>query len=433
MYQIYIFGMGYVGLTFGIFASSHFRVFGIENNLEAAENIKNENISIVDDGIEDSLKLALSNGSLSINNSISDIEIDRDTKTKNIFMITPGTPLDKFGNVSLDSISSIANSLIDVVKSGDLIILRSTVKVGTTSKILVDRFKKRGVHVCFCPERTLEGVAIEELKSLPQIIGANSQEDFNVARDFFESMGVSVIDNIKIEEAELSKLLCNSERDLYFALANEIALMCEELNISAANVIRSSTKNYTRSHLKIPGLVGGPCLEKDPYILKQSFPNFDFKLLTTSRIIHDSMIPSAIQRIIKIRGNANKNSKISILGCAFKGFPITADVRGSLIYKIIDELLSFFPNSDINFHDFLAKEVNLQDPNFKASSIIEDVVRDADIIILQNNHPLYKNLDWQKLKSEFNTDTLIYDFWSQLEKDSIKGLNYISLGEGTPR
>lgn len=426
MYQINIFGMGYVGLTFGVFASSFYKVNGIENNKIAAENIKNQNISIVDQGIEEGLEKSLSNGNLSIYNSINEIS----KGNKNVYMITPGTPLDSNGIVSLESIISISDELANIVCKDDLVILRSTVKVGTTAKLLAQRFSSMGVSVCFCPERTLEGVAIEELKTLPQIIGANKTKDYEKAKHFFESMGVKVLDKIKLEEAELAKLLCNSERDLYFALANEIALACEDLDISASNVIKSSTEGYSRSNIKIPGLVGGPCLEKDPYILKQSLPNFNFKLLTKSREIHESIIPNAIMRI---KNNIQSNmeiKKISILGCAFKGFPITADVRGSLIYELRDQLLAAFDGVIINFHDFLADEVNTQDNTINASPNIEKTIQGADILILQNNHPSYKDIDWKELKLQITKDIIIYDFWSQLNIKDIEGLKYLSLGEG---
>jgi len=418
--------MGYVGLTFGMYASSFYKVYGIENNQKAAENIKKQSISIVDIGIKENLNKSLLSGNLSIYKSIKEAELGKN----NVFIITPGTPLDSSGAVSLDSISAITDELSQVVKKDDLIILRSTVKVGTTEKLLVDRFIKEEVSVCFCPERTIEGVAIEELKNLPQIIGANSTKDYKAAKHFFESMGVKVLDKITIVEAELAKLLCNSERDLYFALANEIALICERLNISASNVIKSSTKGYPRSHLKIPGLVGGPCLEKDPYILKQSITDFDFKILTKSREINESVIFNSVKRIKSIKSDESNVKKISILGCAFKGYPVTADVRGSLIYKLYDELKKVFPNSEINFHDFHADEVNAQDPDLNANANLKEVVQNSEILVLQNNHPLYKDVDWHKVKSNIDNDILIYDFWSQISVNDIPGLKYISLGEG---
>ena len=431
MYNVFIFGMGYVGLTFGVYASKKTKVIGIENNIVAANNIINKNISIVDSGILEELRDAIDSKNLVIHNSLYEIK-DIDTSKRSVFIITPGTPLKQDGSVDLTGINSIIKDIKDFIKSEDLIILRSTVKLGVTESIGKEFTDDKNIHIGFCPERTLEGVALEELKNLTQIVGSNNKESFSEIKDFFNYINIKTLDRISVKEAELAKLLCNSERDLSFALANEIAYICEDLQINASNVINAATKDYARSSLKKPGIVGGPCLEKDPYILKQSVPSYKFKLLSISRNVNEAIVEKAIVRIKKnIIQNNRDIKKISILGCAFKGFPITADVRGSYIYQLREELEKIFTESKFYYHDFLNKEVNQQDESLNCSSNLIEVISNSDIIILQNNHPSYKELEWKILDKSLDKGCLIYDFWNQINSSEIENCKYISLGEGS--
>lgn len=418
--------MGYVGLTFGVYASKSNKVIGIENNPIAAKNITDKNISIVDAGIAEGLANAIDSNDLVIVNSIDDVQ-NLELHNRNVFVITPGTPLKQDGSVDLSSINSITEKIKSHIKDGDLILLRSTVKVGVTEEI-INEFKMN-VHIAFCPERTVEGVALEELKRLPQIIGVNNKESYSHIKDFFDHININVNDPVSVKEAEVAKLLCNSERDLSFALANEIAYICEELKINASSVINTATKDYPRSNLKKPGIVGGPCLEKDPYILRESVRSHKFKLLSVSRDVNESIVKQAI---VRIKNNITSNNvrKISILGCAFKGFPITADIRGSYIYHLKQELEKIFIESTFHYHDFLNKEVNQQDPSLECTDCISHATKDADIIIIQNNHPSYSKLDWADIDKNSRKSCLIYDFWNQIDPSQIVYSKYISLGEG---
>tara|TARA_B100000900_G_scaffold171713_1_gene145911 strand:- start:2451 stop:3743 length:1293 start_codon:yes stop_codon:yes gene_type:complete len=430
MYKVYIFGMGYVGLTFGVYASKSTKIYGIENDLKSAQSINDRNISIVDKGILDGLNEALDKKNLVIGNNLADV-FDNDNKNTNVFIITPGTPLNDDGSVNLSSINTIVKDIKSYVKEGDIVILRSTVKVGITEEI-AKKFKKiKNINIGFCPERTVEGIALEELKNLPQIIGANDQHTYLNIKKFFSYINISSLNIISIKEAELTKLLCNSERDLNFALANEIAYICENIGISAKNVINAASKDYSRSSLKKPGIVGGPCLEKDPYILKESVPLYNFKLLSISREVNEEIINVALTRIKKNVTNKNSIKKIAILGCAFKGFPVTADVRGSLIYEIKDGLKNIYSDCKFFYHDFLNEEVNKQDITLNCSSDVLEVSANSDIIILQNNHPEYAKMNWEAIDKNLRKNSIVYDFWNQLDSKDFKNSKYLSLGEGS--
>ncbi len=420
--HFYIIGLGYVGLTFALYSCKKINVIGVEKEKKKLLQLKNGITDVLEADINVELSRSLITKNFVLKNNIACYQ------PGNTFMITPGTPLNKSGKVDLTMINSIVKTLSKCVYDGDLVLIRSTVKIGTTKKIKEKLNKHAEVSVCFVPERTVEGDAINEIGNLPQIVGAETKQDYFKAKSFFKKLGIKVLPQISLEEAEMAKLLCNSERDLYFALANEVAFISERLGLNAYNIISTCTKGYSRSSLKKPGLVGGPCLEKDPYILKQSLPSdFNFKLLTKSRDINNLVVKRSLTRIISIINKKKiKLDRVSILGCAFKGFPITADVRGSLIYEIIKDLKKMIQNNiSIVLHDFNSKLVNLQDKNLSSVSDLYQSIKNSDLIILQNNHPKYKDYDWNSFICK-NPKIIIYDFWNHLKLDYKE--NYYSFG-----
>src|SRR5205807_1526903 len=121
----------------------------------------------------------------------------------------------------------------------------------------------RRFGLAFCPERTIEGKAIPEMRSLPQIVGGLDDESADRAEALFRLITPKIVRVSSLETAEMIKLINNTYRDLTFAFANEVALIAERMGLSAAEMIRAANVDYPRSNIAQPGFVGGPCLEKD--------------------------------------------------------------------------------------------------------------------------------------------------------------------------
>ncbi len=198
---------------------------------------------------------------------------------------------------------SVCEELKSSIKSDDLIILRSTVRVGVTRNIVKSELDKSGVNyfLAFCPERTLEGNAFEELATLPQIISGIDKHSLKKVREFFQPVCSEVVELNSVEEAEMVKLLNNSERDLMFALANEIAMMCDSKGLNAYNIINAANYKYPRSNIRNPGPAGGPCLEKDPYILTEGFIGESYvpELFQKGRRVNESIISVSLKQAFK--------------------------------------------------------------------------------------------------------------------------------------
>jgi UDP-N-acetyl-D-mannosaminuronic acid dehydrogenase len=187
--------------------------------------------------------------------------------------------------------------------------------------------------IAMCPERTLEGKALQELRELPQIVGADDPAVADRAAAIFRRLTISIVQVADIETAEIIKLVSNTFRDVQFAFANEVARVCDAFGVSAHEVISAGKLGYNRTNIPLPGLVGGPCLEKDPHILMESARTrgIEMEITSAGRLVNERQPEETVQFIsseINRRKLASGPLKISILGMAFKGLPETSDLRG---------------------------------------------------------------------------------------------------------
>ena len=374
--NICIIGLGYVGLTLAVdLAQKGHSVHGVELSLEIIEALKNKRAHFYEKNFNDKLNAVLENGTLTFGENFID------THGPVAYIVTVGTPLDTDGKINYCSINTVSNTLAHRIKNNDIAIIRSTVKIGTTRSIVKRMLDDANVdyHLGYCPERTLEGNALEELSQLPQIISATNKKSLQIINSLFSTFCAEVIEMNSIEEAEMVKLINNSERDLKFAFANEIALMCDTKGFNATDIIDAANYKYPRSTIAKPGPVGGPCLEKDPHILTESFINENYtpRLLKQSRYINENAMTISLNRMFDIINKSSNNplEKVAILGFAFKGTPPTGDMRGSLVFSIIDTIKSHYPSASLFGHDYLAcsqEMAKLGAKTFKAKTSIED-------------------------------------------------------------
>ncbi len=264
--NVCIIGLGYVGLTLAAtMANIGFRVHGVEVREDVVKLLRSGQPHFHEPGLADLLRRVVEGGFLAVHHSLpADCEA-------NVFIITVGTPLGSNGRVRLDMIEHAAAEVAAAMRPGALVIMRSTLKLGTTRKIVLPILDARGIayDVAFCPERTLEGVALQELRSLPQIVGGGDLGACVRAAQLFQFITPTTLRVHDLETAEMIKLVDNAQRDVHFAFSNEVARMCDAIGISAVDVITAGKLGYPRTNLAMPGPVGGPCLEKDPYILAE--------------------------------------------------------------------------------------------------------------------------------------------------------------------
>jgi UDP-N-acetyl-D-mannosaminuronic acid dehydrogenase len=437
--QVIVVGLGYVGLTLSAYlANIGMSVHGVEVRDSVLSSLKNHRAFFVEENLDAMLDKVIRNNNFSFSKLIPFSERNR------TFIITVGTPLTGTNKPNLDFIQKAATEVANSIKNGDLVILRSTVKLGVTNKIVRDILSStnKKFHLAFCPERTLEGAALSEIGYLPQIIGADSDEDLERATQFFEKVTTSVVKVSNIETAEMIKLVDNMQRDTHFAISNEVARMCNKINVKASEVIFAGKNKYPRTNLATPGPVGGPCLEKDTYLLNDSF-NLSLSLSKTARLVNESIIDDSISFFENYFGERISKSKIdfkiAVIGLAFKGVPETNDLRGSMALRIIKALKNKFRNIQIFGFDPIVIEEETKELGIEFVNTYDEAMNKSDLVLLMNNHPIINEINLTSQAEKMNSGGMIYDYWSRFESisslpngviSSSWGSHGVSLNEG---
>jgi UDP-N-acetyl-D-mannosaminuronic acid dehydrogenase len=293
-----------------------------------------------------------------------------------------GTPVDEHLNPDPESIIRVLNELKDKFKKNQILILRSTVFPGVTKR--VEEWVEEnvpGMTVTFCPERIAEGKAMEELYSLPQIIGARNEMSAKWATQLFEKLTDSIIITTP-EEAELAKLFTNVWRYIKFAAVNQFFMMANDYGIDFEKVRKAVSQDYPRAaDMPSAGFAAGPCLFKDTMQLA-AFSNNTFALGHSSMLVNEGLPLYVVQ---KIESKYDlKNLNVGILGMAFK--PEVDDKRSSLSYKLRRIL------------QFKAKNVFCTDPFVSDPKLedLEQVLVKSDLIIIGTPHSQYRNIDFKQ-------------------------------------
>ena len=210
-------GCGHVGLPLALSLADCGYQVGINDIDELKiEQVKAGHVPFRETGAEELLRKLLPTGRLELSCDAAML-----SRTRTVILVI-GTPIDEFMNPSVRIFDRVLDELTPHLQDGSLVILRSTVYPGT-SETVERRLRAAGIeaHVAFCPERIAEGHALEELRSLPQLVGVTSDEAFARARVLFEKMGVASVIQTTPLEAELAKLLTNTWRYMKFAIANQ--------------------------------------------------------------------------------------------------------------------------------------------------------------------------------------------------------------------
>jgi UDP-N-acetyl-D-mannosaminuronic acid dehydrogenase len=366
-------GCGHVGLPFAlVFADSGLKVGIHDVDSEKMERVQSGEMPFMERGAPELLRRVLPTGRLTFS---------RDTamlRHTHIVVLVIGTPIDEFMNPSMRLFERVVDDLTPHLSKGSLIILRSTVYPGTTEYV-ARRLADAGVEadVVFCPERIAEGYAVEELSSLPQLIGVRDDEAFERAAELFTALDVEVIRTTPTE-AELAKLLTNTWRYMKFAIANQFFQIAHSAGIDYGNVLNAVRHNYPRAaDLPAPGFAAGPCLLKDAMQLAAFSPDH-FPMGHAAMLVNEGL-PGYIVDILDSRRSLAGRT-VGILGMAFKGD--SDDNRTSLSYKL--RKLAAFKGADV-----ICTDPYVPDPQLRP---LDEVLEQADVLVVGAPHKVYRDL-----------------------------------------
>src|SRR5256886_502318 len=310
------------------------------------------------------------------------LELSRDPamlERTQIVILVIGTPIDEFMNPSVRIFDNVLDQLTPHLQHGSLVILRSTVFPGT-SETVERRLRAAGIEadVAFCPERIAEGHALEELRTLPQLVGVNSDAAFAKAKALFERMGVSVVRTTPLE-SELAKLLTNTWRYMKFAIANQFFQIVNRSGLDYNRVLNAIRQDYPRAQdLPGPGFAAGPCLLKDTMQLS-AFTSDHFPMGQAAMQVNEGLPGYIVDQMYS--SNPLLGRTLGILGMAFKGE--SDDPRASLSYKL--RKLAQFKGAKV-----LCTDPYVPDPTFEP---LEKVLQDSDVIVVGAPHRAYRELE----------------------------------------
>lgn len=385
-------GGGHVGLPLAlVLADSGYQVVSLDISQATVDLINSGRVPFMEEGADEILNRCLAEGSFFATTDHKSI------LSAEIVILVIGTPVDEHLNPDPNSVVNVVSECIPYMNSSQLVVLRSTVFPGVTERVS-KLLRKNGLtsDLAFCPERILEGQAIEELRKLPQIIGANSTRSANRSISIFKNLGVETI-TVTPEEAELAKLFTNVWRYIKFAAANQFWLMSNEAGLDFSKIREAITFRYPRAEdLPNSGFTAGPCLFKDTMQLA-AFSNNNFALGHSAMLVNEGL-PSYVVSKITQKYDLDKMT-VGILGMAFKGE--SDDIRSSLAYKLKKILL------------FKAKEVLTSDPFVSVDKELiqqDELLNRVDLIIIGAPHLRYKKI---------KTDKPIIDIWNLLDQGNL--------------
>lgn len=416
--RIGVIGLGFVGLTLGVAAAAKgIDVYGVETNEHIKDCLKENRAHFYEPGLDNLIKRNNDKTFHVVEKFPNDVKFDA-------FIITVGTPLKKIDGKkqeepNFDYIkSALEGTIREIYDGSQLIVLRSTVSVGTTRNVVLPFLAKlcgkpqKDILVSMCPERTLEGKAVEELSNLPQIISGNNQESIEIAQRLFRTITPCIVEANSLEEAELVKLYCNVYRDMTFAIGNAFCMAAHEFGVDGTSAIEHANYGYARSNIAKPGFVAGPCLEKDAYILLNNMPECDSrKFILAARKFNESLEDIVVRWVKEKIGEPTEDKIIALSGMTFKGQPETSDLRGSSSVYIAEKLKDV--GYKMNLHDFCAKTDEME--SLQLGKVYEDIYEacsNAKLLLVLNNHKKYASLLYDEVLNYSEKGFEILDSWN---------------------
>jgi UDP-N-acetyl-D-mannosaminuronic acid dehydrogenase len=368
-------GGGHVGLPLSLaFAAAGMRVGVFDTNAATLEDLAAGRMPFREIGAEALLQELLPTGRLVFDTSPSILG-----RTSQVVVVI-GTPVDEFLGPSMSVFEQTVDQMAPHLRREALVVLRSTVYPGTTAYV-AEHLTAKGCRadVVFCPERIAEGHALEELHTLPQIVGADTDQAATRAEALFGRLAGTLI-RTTTKEAELAKLFTNTWRYMKFAVANQFFMIADQAGVNYSNVLNAIRHEYPRAaDLPGPGFAAGPCLFKDTMQLA-AFTSDHFPMGQSAMQVNEGL-PAYIVAALERRYGTLRGRTVGILGMAFKAE--SDDPRASLSYKL--RKLLAWSGATVVCTDPYVRDDRLQP--------LDDVVASADVLVLGVPHKAYRGLE----------------------------------------
>lgn len=368
-------GCGRVGLPLAIaFAKEGLNVAAYDLNEQTVKIVNDGTMPFDEAGAEEALREAVDAGRL-----VASTEASVVGSARNVIVVI-GTPVDEHLNPDPNSLPRALAACFEHFRDGQLVVLRSTVFPGVT-EMVERRFVKEGltVDMAFCPERILEGHAMEELYTLPHIICTRTESAKERASELFGVLADKIV-HVAPEEAELAKLFTNVYRYIQFATVNQFYMIANDRGLDFERIQQAITVDYPRAKdMPKAGFAAGPCLFKDTMQLG-AFNDNNFALGHAAMLVNEGLPLHVVSRLEQ-RFDL-QSMTVGILGMSFKSG--SDDTRESLSYKL-KRILRFKAGEVLTTDPYVTTDPDLVP--------LETVLEKADLLIVATPHKEYRDLD----------------------------------------
>ncbi len=430
--KIAIIGLGQIGLPQALhFVKEGAFVFGVDIDDKKIGLIKQ---GVCSSGTRDLIEM------FNLFNTSDNFEATTDTvsaiRGSNIHILCLPTPLGKDKTPDFSALTAACDKVGQGLGKGNLVIVESTVYPGVTTKIVKPILEKGSglkagsdFGLAYCSERIDPGNTNHRLDNTPRVIGGINQESIAAASAIYSIIVKAPIIQVKnCQTAELVKLVENVYRDINIAFVNEIALLCEEMDIDVLEVLKAaSTKWSFMTH--IPGAgVGGMCIPINPYYLLQCAreAGTDLPLVQQARRINENMPHHMVELVGEALCRIKtpiEQARICVLGLAYKAD--VDDYRGApgeIIAKELEQM-----GADITCYDPL---VTPENKAIKFKTSLEEAVKGVDCIVIATDHSTFKSLGLKSIASLANNPLAIVDGRHVLTPREVEdlGITYIGIG-----
>lgn len=427
--KIVVIGTGRVGLPMAvILANIGFSVTGIDKNPKIVNAVSNCRSPINERGLKEAISRAVCSGKLKM--AYAPFQALRKA---DIIIVCVQTPIKKNKEVDLSFLKEACDIIARTLSKGKLIVIRSTLPPKTTKNYIAPLLEKRSGLRCgadfwlvYSPERMAPGNAFNDFVTNSGVLGVLDDQSGELGLEFFKLVTKGELYLTDTTTAEVTKLAENTFRYINIAFANELALICKDLGVDFINVFKLAN-SHPRVNIHMPGCgVGGPCLSKDAFLLLGSVKSKKFRpeIIAASARLNAYMPKYTVQLVtetLKLVGKNVKNSRIAVLGTAYKAE--VDDARNSPAEEIIRKLIS------------LGAEVVVFDPyceesfGAKRAMNINEAVNHADCIVITADHKAFRKLNLSKIRGMMKENPLIIDgrYTVNPEQARAHGFIYVSI------
>lgn len=384
-------GLGYVGLPLAVEkAKAGFKTIGFDVQAEKVEMV-NRGENYIGDVVNAELIEIVNSGLLS---ATTDFDFIKDV---DFVAICVPTPLDAHQQPDISYVESSCREIAKRLKAGTMVVLESTTYPGTTEELVKPILEKGSGLVCgkdfylgFSPERVDPGNLIYKTKNTPKVVGAVGEDAAEVISHMYRAVLESDVHTVSSPAvAEMEKILENTYRNVNIGLVNELAILCNKMNVNIWEVIDAAkTKPYGfQAFYPGPGL-GGHCIPLDPYYLSWKAREYGFhtSMIESSMMINDRMPEYCVERASHILNRHKKplnGSKILLLGIAYK--QDIDDCRESPAIHVWEELLP--TGAAVDYHDPFVKSFKLEGSlKHSLPNLTAETVSGYDLVIVTTAH-----------------------------------------------